>query len=627
MKSTEPVVMSSTAQAHASKTHLLSVMLEDYFHVAAFDHLIQREQWYRFETRSEKNTLRTLDMLDRFDIKATFFVIGWIAERQPELIKEVVRRGHEVASRGLYRHRRERPMTPAEFRDDVRRTRETLEKVCGKSPLGHRAARHWTDPSCLWTLDVLAEEGYLYDCSFLPTANNTGTESHRRFAYPHQTNGRVLWEFPVSTYSIGGFLLPVSGGNYLRQLPHSLLKHAVEHWHRNYEAPFMMYFHVWELDPEMPRISSTSRLTRMRQYRKLDKISWMLEDYFGRYKFTGVADYLKDEVEQVTMTPLHVQQAPAPSSAIAVSSPREDNPATALALPGAPAAATVPASRTDSSHTLTPVSIVVPCYNEELTLPYLANTLRSLEETLAGEYEVRFIFVNDCSTDGTQDALRRVFGEWPNCEFLEHEENQGVAAAVLTGIRSARTEIVCSIDCDCTYDPHELRHMIPLLADDADLVTASPYHPQGRVRNVPSWRLALSRASSRLYRRTLSGDLHTYTSCFRVYRRSAVAALDLTEGGFLGIAELLAKLHLQGSKIVEHPATLEVRLFGYSKMKVAKTIAGHLGLLSRLLALRLGRDLNRRRRENQGAALAPAPAFNNSSPQPLSSAIAHEERK
>jgi polysaccharide deacetylase family protein (PEP-CTERM system associated) len=624
MKSTKPVEMSSAGVEHAPKAHLLSVMLEDYFHVAAFDHLIQREQWYRFETRSEKNTLRTLDMLDRFDIKATFFVIGWIAERQPELIKEVVRRGHEVASRGLYRHRRERPMTPAEFRDDVRRTRETLEQVCGKSPLGHRAARHWSDPSCLWALDVLAEEGYLYDCSFLPTANNTKDEPSRRFAYPHQTNGRVLWEFPVSTYSIGGLLLPVSGGNYLRQLPHSLLKHAVEHWRRNYEAPFMMYFHVWELDPEMPRISSTSRLTRMRQYRKLDKISWVLEDYFSRYKFTGVANYLKDEVEQLATTYINTSRSDAPASAILISSQGEKG--AVKALREEPAAAALN-SHPDPTHTLTPVSIVVPCYNEELTLPYLSNTLRSLQQTLAHEYEVRFIFVNDCSSDGTRDALRRVFGEWPNCDFLEHDKNQGVAAAVLTGIRNARTEIVCSIDCDCTYDPHELRHMIPLLADDVDLVTASPYHPEGRVRNVPSWRLALSRASSQLYRRTLRGDLHTYTSCFRVYRRSAVSALDLTEGGFLGIAEMLAKLHLQGSKIVEHPATLEVRLFGYSKMKVAKTIAGHLGLLSRMLILRLGRDWKRQSQDNSGAALAPAPAFNNSSHQPLSSAIAHEERK
>jgi glycosyltransferase involved in cell wall biosynthesis len=276
------------------------------------------------------------------------------------------------------------------------------------------------------------------------------------------------------------------------------------------------------------------------------------------------------------------------------------------------------------ARSLTPISIVIPCFNEELTLPYLANTLRSVEQTLASEYKVRFIFVDDCSADGTRDALRRVFGRWPNCDFLEHSQNRGVAAALLTGITNAPSEIVCSIDCDCTYDPHELRHMIPLLGEGVDMVTASPYHPDGKVRNVPGWRLGLSRASSFLYRRTLRGELHTYTSCFRVYRRSAVINLDLINSGFLGIAEMLGRLHLKGSKIVEHPATLEVRLFGYSKMKVAKTITGHLGLLTRMFMLRLRRDWKQRSMSAPGISLSPAKTFNNSSHQTISSTTPHE---
>jgi hypothetical protein len=162
-----------------------------------------------------------------------------------------------------------------------------------------------------------------------------------------------------------------------------------------------------------------------------------------------------------------------------------------------------------------------------------------------------------------------------------------VAAAILSGIRAAGTEIVCSIDCDCTYDPHGLAAMIPRLADGVDLVTASPYHPKGRVLNVPAWRLSLSRGASFLYRLVLRQKLYTYTSCFRVYRRSAVAELALREEGFLGVAEILARLDLQGSVIVEHPATLEVRLLGQSKMKVLRSVAGHLRLLAQLAALRL----------------------------------------
>ncbi len=156
----------------------------------------------------------------------------------------------------------------------------------------------------------------------------------------------------------------------------------------------------------------------------------------------------------------------------------------------------------------------------------------------------------------------------------------------MTGIRASESEIVCSMDCDCTYDPHELSKMLPLIKSDVDLVTASPYHRLGGVRNVPGWRLFLSKGASFLYRRVLNSKLDTYTSCFRVYRRSSFAGLELKESGFLGVAEMLGKLDLSGGKIVEFPAVLDVRLFGISKMKTARTIAGHIRLLARLSNLR-----------------------------------------
>ncbi len=162
----------------------------------------------------------------------------------------------------------------------------------------------------------------------------------------------------------------------------------------------------------------------------------------------------------------------------------------------------------------------------------------------------------------------------------------GVAAGIMTGIREAQTQLVCSMDCDCTYDPHELLNMLPLMTDPVDLVTASPYHRDGGVRNVPGWRLFLSRGASFLYRRVLHTKLDTYTSCFRVYRRSSFTGIHLRESGFLGIAEMLGRVDLGGGKIVEFPAVLEVRLFGISKMKTVKTIAGHLKLLTYLSKLR-----------------------------------------
>src|SRR5262249_51413580 len=157
-------------------------------------------------------------------------------------------------------------------------------------------------------------------------------------------------------------------------------------------------------------------------------------------------------------------------------------------------------------------------YNEELILPYLANTLASVEAKLH-EYAITFVLVDDGSKDATWAGLQKAFGGQPGFELYRHEHNRGVAAAIMTGIRRARDEIGCPIACDCTYDPRGLAEMIPRLQPGVDLVTASPYHPEGHVRNVPGWRLKLSKAASWLYRRVLRHKLHTYTSCFRVYRR------------------------------------------------------------------------------------------------------------
>ncbi len=602
------------------KPHLLGVMLEDYFHVGNMSRVVQRAQWYRFQTRFEQNTLKTLDLLDRFQIKTTFFVLGWIAEQQPELVREVARRGHEIAARGLYLPRRSRPMTAAEFRVDVGRTRDILEATCETPVVGFRAARHWSAPSDLWALDVLAEEGFRYDTSVLPVKHISRREPWRRVAHQHEFGGRDLWEFPVSTFGLDGMNFPIAGGNYFRQLPHTLLKHVVEHWMRTHTAPFTMYFHIWELDREQPQISALSKLKHLRHYRKLDKIEWVVEEYFRRYNFTGFNEYL---------TRHHQAEECAPASALTDSRPAKRELPTRVSARNLTKSERIDDGATTLSHRArTPVSIVIPCFNEELALLYLANTLRRLAQSLSELYEVRFIFVDDASTDGTWRVLHEVFGAESNCTLLQHTENGGVTRAIRTGIMHAETEIVCSMDCDCTYDPHELRHMLPLLGGEVAMVTASPYHPLGRVRNVPGWRLTLSRGSSFLYRRVLRQKLYTYTSCFRVYRRSVIADLEIKENGFLGVAEMLGRLDLQGSVIVEHPATLEVRLFGRSKMKTLRTIGGHLGLLTQLLILRIRQNQTRRAlaSQNELACEQTSSPLNLISTSSTPSAVAHIER-
>jgi polysaccharide deacetylase family protein (PEP-CTERM system associated) len=586
------------AEVSANGPHILTIALEDYYQVGAFNRLIQRGQWYRFERRIEGSTMRALDLLDQFQARATFFVLGWVADTMPELVRQVTARGHEVASKGYY-HRNIGQLTPAEFRDDLTRAREALERAGGQRILGYRVADAWFQPHDLWALDVLAEEGYEYDSSIGPILRTYSAQPWRRFAHLHRYGERTLWELPISTADIFGMLIPIAGGNYFRQLPHGFVRRAVAHWTRTFSAPYVMYFHTWELDPDQPKINSAPFFSRVRQYRNLDRMVDYLRYFLQRYEFTSAAEYLGLEQDTVHTEEIRARRRNSGGVVTIVTPPPEiaivQTPTEVPAFP----VATLPAASeslavddiAEADAVIGPaapmqVTVVIPCYNEELILPYLANTLTSVEHQLT-EYQFTFIFVDDHSSDGTWEALHRVFGDRPNSVFVRHAMNCGVAAGILTGIQRASTDVVCSMDCDCTYDPHELAKMIPLLGPGVDLVTASPYHPHGFVRNVPRWRLGLSKSLSHLYRIVLHQKLATYTSCFRVYRRSAASAIRVEYKGFLGVAEMLGWLDLHGSRIVEFPTTLEVRMIGRSKMKVFRTILGHLALLARLAILRV----------------------------------------
>ncbi len=235
----------------------------------------------------------------------------------------------------------------------------------------------------------------------------------------------------------------------------------------------------------------------------------------------------------------------------------------------------------------TPLTVVVPLKDEEEGLDALFAALDAFAREVRDRLDCAFVVVDDGSVDRTWERLQPLAAARAAVRLCRHEHNRGIAAAIRTGIQTARTELVASIDGDLSYDVRELPAMV-LLAQDADLVTASPYHPRGGVDGVPGWRLVLSRTLSWLYRRLLRSDLHTWTSCFRVYRRSAVVDLPLAEERFLGTAELLVRVLRRGGRVKEHPCVLAVRRFGQSKMKIGRTILGHLGLLWRVARGRLG---------------------------------------
>lgn len=538
---------------HLQRAHLLTVAVEDYFHASALNTLVPERHWERMDSRVRENTERTLELVAKHDCRATFFMLGWVAERNPELVRMIADAGHEVASKG-FEHKPLSGHDERSFRDDVRRSKHALEHAMKKQVLGYRVPQGHFAGQDLWALRVLAEEGYLYDSSIYPRMGSLGGQTWRRFPHTHSEGDHSIEEYPLSTFGVRSLVVPVAGGNYFRQFPEGLMHGAFEFWHRRYLSPFNMYFHVWELDPELPRIATADALSRIRQYRNLERMPEILAYYLRRYRFTGIADYARLVPEEL-----------------------DDPPPVSVRVPAQVSAP--PGPHTEGR---TPISVIVPCYDEERALGYLSKALDELVEQFAGRYEVHFVLVDDCSKDGTWVALQQRFGGRPQYKLVRHEVNQGVAAAILTGIRAAETEIVCSIDADCTYDPRQLDNMIAMLRDDVVMVTASPYHREGHVVGVPEWRLVLSRNLSRMYGAVLNHRFATYTACFRAYRRSAVADIELENGGFLGVAELLIKLDLRGRKLAECPATLETRLLGVSKMKTLKTIRGHLGLLARI---------------------------------------------
>jgi polysaccharide deacetylase family protein (PEP-CTERM system associated) len=543
-----------------SQPHILTVVLEDYCHVEAVSGVVPADYWARFESRVEQNTLHTLDLLDEVRAKATFFVLGWIADRQPDIVAEVLRRGHEVASKG-YIHRQIDQMTPASFREDLLRSRDAIGRAAGIAVQGYKVPRGRITEKDFWALDILAEEGFTYDASLRPMGLEFLHEPHRLSVHQYDNQGRTLWEVPLSTWRLGPLAVPISGGNYVRQFPGGFVRRAIAWWDRTQAAPLVFYFHIWELDPKQPRITAAPILQRVRQYRNLGTMEDKIRFYLGTYPFTSVA-------ERLSLAPAN---AVAPGSAPAATKP--------ILVEGRPPALTANPSLK------TPITVVVPCYNEEATLGYLSNTLDAFAKNVGDTLAVSYVFVDDGSKDRTWERLDQLFGHRLDCRFVRHDHNRGVAAATLTGIRASATEVVGVIDCDSTYDPVHLRDMVPLLNPGVALVTASPYHPQGRVINqLPAWRLFLSKGLSTLYRFILHNKLHTYTSCFRVYQRRAVAGMTLRNEGFVGITEILTNLDASGEIVVECPATMEVRLLGTSKMKVVKTIMGHLRLIGEILA-------------------------------------------
>lgn len=270
------------------RTHCLTFDIEEHFQVSAFDTLAQRGQWDRLESRVQRNTEKILAILETRKISATFFVLGWVAERHPNLIRALASAGHEVASHG-YEHRMVTTQTPDQFREDIRKSKTILENLIGAQVMGYRAPSFTIVKQTQWALQILVEEGYRYDSSIFPIRHDRyGMPGARPHRHRLDTQMGSIWEVPPATVQIARARFPVAGGGYFRFFPYPLLRTLLK-WAESEGEPLVIYLHPWELDPRQPRMQG-GVISRLRHYLNLEKTEGRLLQLLGDFKFGPIRD-------------------------------------------------------------------------------------------------------------------------------------------------------------------------------------------------------------------------------------------------------------------------------------------------------------------------------------------------
>jgi polysaccharide deacetylase family protein (PEP-CTERM system associated) len=271
-------------------THCLTFEIEEHFQVSAFDSPMRRRHWNQIKSRVEGSTEKLLELLAMRDVRATFFVLGWVAERHPALIRNIAQDGHEVASHG-YAHELITAQTPKRFREDVRRAKGILEDLTGEPVLGYRAPRYTITPETIWVHPILVEEGYAYDSSLFTILDDRyGLAGANPLCHRLSTNAGPLWVIPPSTVTIAGVRMQIGGGEALRFFPYRVSRQLL----KNVEAtgqPLVVCLHAWELDPDQPRMNG-ARLSRLRHYFNLHKTEGRLNRLLREFRFAPIREVI-----------------------------------------------------------------------------------------------------------------------------------------------------------------------------------------------------------------------------------------------------------------------------------------------------------------------------------------------
>ena len=252
-------------------SNAMTVDVEDYFQVSAFEKYIDRKNWDNLPQRAERNTHRILDLFAQYNVKATFFTLGWIAERHPDLIKRIVNEGHELACHG-YEHIRVTEQNPEQFKADIIKTKTLLEDLSGKQVLGYRAASYSIGAKNLWAHQVLWDTGFKYSSSVYPVRHDLyGMPEAPRFIFS-PLDDQTFKEIPITTLAVANKNFPCGGGGFFRFYPYFVSKWAFHTINRKERQAGIFYFHPWEIDPEQPKQPGISLKTRFRHYLNLDKM-------------------------------------------------------------------------------------------------------------------------------------------------------------------------------------------------------------------------------------------------------------------------------------------------------------------------------------------------------------------
>ncbi|WP_196138889.1 XrtA system polysaccharide deacetylase [Aliikangiella sp. G2MR2-5] len=274
------------------QVNTFTVDVEDYFQVEAMSRAVDREKWDDYECRVEKNTGQILELMEKKGQIGTFFILGWVAKRYPEIVRAIAAQGHEIASHGMT-HQLIYRQDIETFRQETLDSKKLLEDIIQKPIKGYRAATYSITEKSLWALDVLIEAGYQYDSSIFPMRHdNYGIPDIN--PDPHILTapcGETIVEFPISTVKEKGFTLPIAGGGYFRLFPYAFTRWGLNRINKK-NKPFVFYIHPWEVDPEQPKVAGLSKFSKFRHYNNLEKCEQRLERLMSDFRFTTMEQVL-----------------------------------------------------------------------------------------------------------------------------------------------------------------------------------------------------------------------------------------------------------------------------------------------------------------------------------------------